>query len=111
MRNYFHGSKDGTCPSETFLDMVVAPNLKANHTFGCPIYAMNSKLAYGKTIKKWNSRAIVGLNLGPSPRYAMNVYLVLSLDTGMVSPHYHVQHDDFFETVSPKSGNPSILSH
>jgi hypothetical protein len=28
-----------------------------------------------------------------------------------VSPQFHVQHDDFFETVSPKAGNPAILSH
>jgi hypothetical protein len=28
-----------------------------------------------------------------------------------VSPQFHVQHDDFFETVSPKAGNPEILSH
>jgi hypothetical protein len=40
-----------------------------------------------------------------------NVSLVLSLDTGLVSPQFHVQHDDFFETVRPKAGNPAILSH
>jgi hypothetical protein len=47
----------------------------------------------------------------PSPRYARNVSLVLSLDTGLVSPQFHVQHDDLFETVSPKAGNPAVLSH
>jgi hypothetical protein len=28
-----------------------------------------------------------------------------------VSPQFLVQHNDFFETVIPKSGNPAILSH
>jgi hypothetical protein len=37
--------------------------------------------------------------------------LVLSLDTDLVSPQFHVQHDDLFETISPKSGNPVVLSH
>jgi hypothetical protein len=111
MRNSLPDSKDGTCPFERFLGVEVATNLKSNHTFGCPVYALNSKLASGKTIPKWNSRARVGLYIGPSPRHAINVSLVLSLDTGLVSPQFHVQHDDFFETVIPKAGNPAILSY
>jgi hypothetical protein len=111
MKNSLPDSKDGTCPFERFSGVEVAPNLKSNHTFGCPVYALNSKLASEKTIPKWNSRARIGLYLSPSPRHARNVYLVLSLDTGLVSPQFHVQHDDFFETVSPKSGNPAIISH
>jgi hypothetical protein len=111
MRNSLPESKDGTFPFEIFSGMEVAPNLKSNHTFGCPVYALSSKLASGKTIPKWNSRARVGLYIGPYPRHTRNVSLVLILDTGLVSPHFHVQHDDFFETVSPKAGNPAILSH
>jgi hypothetical protein len=111
MRNSLPDSKDGTCPFERFSGVEVAPNLKSNHTFGCPVYALNSRLASGKTIPKWNPRARVGLYIGPSPRHARNVSLVLSLDTGLVSPQFHVQHDDFFKTVSPKAGNPAILSN
>jgi hypothetical protein len=61
MRNSLPDSKDGTCPFERFSGVEVAPNLKSNHTFGCPAYALSSKLASGKTIPKWNSRARVGL--------------------------------------------------
>jgi hypothetical protein len=111
MRNSLPGSKDGTCTFERFSGVEVAPNLKSNHTVGCPVYALNSRLASGKTIPKWNPRARGGLYIGPSPRHARNVSLVLSLDTGLVSPQFHVQHDDFFETVIPKAGNPAILSH
>jgi hypothetical protein len=58
-------SKDGACPSERFAGVEVAPNLKANRTFGSPVYALNSKLASGKTIPKWDSRTRVGLYVGP----------------------------------------------
>jgi hypothetical protein len=111
MMNSLLDSKDGTCLSERFSGVEVAPNIKFNHTFGCPVYALNSKLASEKTIPKWDSRAIVGLYIGPSPSHARKVSLVLSLETGLVFPQFHVQHHDFFETVSPKAGNPTILSH
>jgi hypothetical protein len=97
MRNSFPDIKDRTCPSERFSGVEVAPNIKSNHTFGCPVYALNSKLASGKTIPKWNSRARVGLYIGPSPRHLRNISLVLILDTGQVSPQLHVQHDDFLK--------------
>jgi hypothetical protein len=97
MRNYLPDRRDGTSPSERFSSVEVAPNLKSSHTFGCPVYALNSKLASGKTIPKCNSRARVGLYLGPSSRHARNVSLVLSLDTGLVSPQFHLQHDVFLK--------------
>jgi hypothetical protein len=109
--NSLPGSKDGTCRTERLSHVEVAQNLKANHTFGFPVYALNGMLASDKTIPKWDSRARVGLYVGTSPRHAINVSLVLSLDTGLMSPKFHVQHDDFFETVSPKASNPLILSH
>jgi hypothetical protein len=89
----------------------VDPNFKANNAFGCPVYALNRKLASGKSIPKWDTRARVGLYLVPSPRHAINMSLVPSLDTGLVSPQFHVQHDDFFETVPPNAGNLAVLSH
>jgi hypothetical protein len=108
MINSLPDIKDGTCPSERFSGVEVAPNIKANHTCGCPVYALNSKLAAGKSIPKWDSRARVGLYL---PGHARNVYLVLSLDTSLVSPQFHVHHDNLFETVSPKAGNTTVLSY
>jgi hypothetical protein len=111
MRNSLPDSKDGTCPFERFSGVEVAPNLKSNHTFGCPVYALNSRLASRKSIPKWNPRARVGLYIGPSPRHARSVSSVLSLDTGLVSPQFHVQHDDFFETVGPKAGNQAVSSY
>ena len=38
--------------------------------------------------------------------HARNVYLVLNLHTGLVSPHYHCRFDDFFETT--RHGSPEV---
>ena len=41
----------------------------------------------------------VGVYLGHSPTHSRSVSLILSLSTGLVSPQFHVTHDDDFETV------------
>ena len=48
---------------------------------------------------KWDPRARLGIYIGNSPRHARSVSLILNLSTGHVSLQYHVQHDEFFETV------------
>ena len=60
--------------------------------------ALHSALASSNSIPRWDPRARLGLNLGPSPTHARNVHLVLSLSTGLVSPQFHCRFDDFFET-------------
>jgi hypothetical protein len=111
LRNSLPDREDATSPVERFSRVEVAPHLRENHPFGCPVYALNNRLQSGNRIPKWDSRARLGVYLGPSPRHASSVSLVLSLETGLVSPQFHVRHDDFFETVRPTSQNPSTLSH
>ena len=77
-----------------------------NHTFACPVFALQNELAAGNSVPKWSPRAQLGFNLGPSPMHARNVYLVLNLSTGLVSPQFHCKFDDFFETT--KYGAPDI---
>jgi len=96
---------------ERFTKVEVSPNLKGFHTWGCPIFALDASLQSGKKINKWNSRARLGVYLGNSPRHDSTVFLVLNLDTGHVSPQFHVQHDHFFETVRPNSSNPRTRSN
>ena len=103
--------EDGSCPLERFSKSDVSPQLKSNHTFGCPVYDLQDSLQAGGHLPKWNSRARLGIYLGPSPRYASSVSLVLSLSTGLVSPQFHVKHDNFFETVQPLSVNPTTPSN
>jgi len=110
LRNTLPDSKDGSCPLERFARADVAPKLKENHAFGCPVYALQNQLAAGGRIPKWNPRARLGLNLGPSPRHAGSVSLILNLQTGLVSPAFHVTHDDFFETVRPTATNATTIS-
>lgn len=77
----------------------VEGNMLNLHTFGCPVYVLNNKLQGGKQIPHWNPRARLGMYLGLSPRHAKNVSLVLNVNTGTVSPQFHIQHDEFFETI------------
>jgi hypothetical protein len=60
-------------------------------------------LQQGQKIRKWEERARVGIYLGPSLQHAKSVALVLLLFTGNVSPQYHVQFDDLFETVTKEN--------
>ena len=80
--------------------------MKYHHAFGCPVFALENDLAAGSSILHWSPRARLGVNLGSSPSHARNIYLVLNLHTGCVSPQYHCQFDDFFETV--RHGGPDV---
>jgi len=42
--------------------------------------------------------------LGPSPNHARSVHMILSLQTGHVSPQFHVYFDDMFETIREPMG-------
>jgi hypothetical protein len=82
-------------------------HIKHVHTFACPVFALQNALASGKLLPRWSPC----INLGPSPTHARNVYLVLNLKTGCVSPQYHCWFDDFFETTrhgGPQSSTVSI---
>ena len=110
IRNSLNIDQDNLSPLEKFTGVPVAPNLKHQHTFACPVYALDRGLQSGKKIPKWNPRSRLGLYLGNSPRHSRSVSMVLSLNTGLVSPMYHVDHDDFFETVRPSTGNSTTHS-
>jgi len=98
--------KDGTSRIELFSSIHVGSNMKHVHTFGCPVFVLQNVLASGKSLPRWSPRACLGLNLGLSPTHARNVYLVLNLTTGCVSPQYHCRFDDFFGTT--RHGGPDV---
>ena len=50
---------------------------------------------------KWTKRTRVGVYLGQSPQHARSVSLILSLQTGCVSPQFHCVVDSNFETTQP----------
>jgi hypothetical protein len=76
------------------------------HTFACPVFVLQNALPSSKPLSRWSPCARLGLDLGPSPTHARNVYLVLNLMTGCASPQYHCWFDDFFETTC--HGGPDI---
>eukprot|EP00957_Ditylum_brightwellii_P205762 15345260-Ditylum_brightwellii.AAC.1 len=81
-RNHIPSDDAGRSPLERFIGVKVQPNLKTHHVFGCPVYALDRSLQSGTgMLPKWNPRAQLGMNLGPSPRHARNVSLVLSPTT------------------------------
>ena len=96
----------GALQLELFSSICVGANMKHLHTFGFPVFALSNALAAGNSIPKWPPRTRIGLNLGPSLMHAHNVYLVLNLHTGLVSPQYHCRFDDFFETA--RHGSPEV---
>ncbi len=71
----------------------------------CPCYTLDSALQTVGGIKgKWLERSRVGVYLGRSPSHARSVALVLNIDTGRVSPQYHVQFDPSYQTIRKSFG-------
>ena len=91
-------------PMEAFLGTKVTMNPNHWSHFGCPVYVLDNNLQAGKKINKWQYRARVGCYLGQSPQHARTVALVLSLETGLVSPQFHVQMDTTFQTMRHSFG-------
>jgi hypothetical protein len=67
--------EDGSSWLELFSSIQVGAKMANNHAFACPVFALQNKLAAGNLIPKWSPRARLGLNLGPSPMHARDVYL------------------------------------
>jgi hypothetical protein len=89
----------GKAPIELFSQIASATDPKHFHPFGCPVYALSDRMQGGGKGPKWEERARVSIHLGNSPVHSRNVCLVLNVETGTVSPQFHVKYDDLFETV------------
>ena len=110
VRNSLPLPSTGVSPMEEFAKAKVSPKIKCHHAFGCPVFALDSRAASSKQLPKWEPRSRLGLYLGLSPKHASTVGLVLNIETGLVSPVFHASYDDFFETLRPSSGNPTVRS-
>jgi hypothetical protein len=86
-------------PMELFSNSNVAPNLRHEHPFGCPVYVL---IQGNMKALKWESRGRLGIYLGTSEFYAKTLGLVLSITAGLVSPQFHLKFDNDFLTVSQK---------
>ena len=84
---------------QIFSGAKVHHNSKHQKTFGCPVYVLDNSLQQNGIFHKWNQRSRVGIYLGKSPQHAKNVSLVLNRNTGLVSPQFHVEHDNNFDSM------------
>ena len=101
VRNKMADKPDGSSPLSRFSGVALGSNLKDFHVFGAPVYALQDDMASGSGgVHHWYPRSRIGMYIGPSPRHTRSVGLVMNLQTGLVSPQFHVKYDDFFETVS-----------
>ena len=95
-------------PLSKFAGTSIQPNLKHFHPFGCPVYVLQAPLQTRNHFPKWGERSRIGIFLCHSPHHASSVPLVLSTQTGLVSPQFHCVFDDDFDTVKKEQADMSI---
>jgi hypothetical protein len=110
LNNVLPTLEGGQSKLEFFSGIWVGSNMKVLHTLFCPVFALQNALAAGHSIPRWNPRARIGLNLGPSPTHARNIHLVLSLTTCLLSPQFHCRFDDFIKTCKHGASDASTQS-
>ena len=90
----------GIAPIELFTGVTKDVDMLRNeHTWGFLAYVLDPKLQDGKKLPKWNFRTRQGQYLGKSPKHSSSIELVRNLNTGFISPKFHVIYDHKFETV------------
>ena len=99
--NYTISNKSDRLPINLFSQVEEVNTTRHFHTFGCPAYVLDPELQSGKLRPrhKWEDRARVSINLGPSPQHGKSVHLLLNTQTGRVTPQFHVVFDDSFDTT------------
>lgn len=92
---------EGHAPADLFTGTTFPRHkLLQMHTWGCPVYVLDPKLQQGKKLPRWDARARRGMFVGFSSIHSSDVPLVLNLQTGHISPQFHVVFDNDFTTVS-----------
>jgi hypothetical protein len=69
------------------------------HVWGCPVYVLDPQLQAGKKFPRWQPQSRRGVFVGFSSMHSSEVPLVLNLQTGSITPQFHVVFDDYFSTV------------
>jgi hypothetical protein len=91
----------GLCPADLFTGSTIPRHrLKDIHVWGCPVYVLDPQLQAGQKLPRWQPRSRRAVFMGFSHLHSSDVPLVLNLETGSITPQYHVVFDDHFSTVS-----------
>jgi hypothetical protein len=70
------------------------------HVWGCPVYVLDKTISDGKKLPRWKPRSSRQMYVGMSSKHASTVPLCLNLDTGAITPQFHVVFDENFSTVT-----------
>jgi hypothetical protein len=109
VNNYVPRKGESKAPIELFSSTSLNKKFQHFHHFGCPVYVLDHNLQAGKKSgMKWKERVRLGINLGFSPQHAKSVHLVLSLQSGCVSPQFHCTFDSTFESLKEYTIPPSL---
>ena len=73
--------------------------LHNSRPWGYPSYVLELILKDGNKLPKWTPRYRRSQYLGSSPLYAITMGLERKIQTGNISPQFHFQFDDYFETL------------
>jgi len=97
--------KDGLNPLKKYSEITGKLVPTDFHTWGCPVYILDAANQGAIGTPKWEPRAHAGIYLGQSSCHTNTVVLVLNLQTGHISPQFHVVFDNEFSTL------PYLTSH
>jgi hypothetical protein len=98
--NHMPHSSSGLSPHDLF-SQTRWPHSKFQdcHVWGCPVYVLDKTMQDGKKLPRWKPRSTRHAYMGLSEHHASSVPLVLNLETGAITPQYHVVFDDWFATI------------
>jgi hypothetical protein len=100
LHNHTPDHSHGWSPLELFCGTQVdCQHLQRARVWGCPSYVLSPTLQDGKKIPKWAPRARRGQFLGFSKQHSSMIGLLRNIQTGSVTPQFHVVFDELFTTV------------
>ena len=81
---------NGSSPLSRLSGVEVNSSNKDFHVFGALVYVLKDGLTSGSDeVHHWYPRSRLGMYIGPSPRHARTVGLILNIQTGLISPQFH----------------------
>lgn len=99
--NHIPRSDTGLSPHDLFTRQRYPTNkLHDIHVWGCPAYVLDKTVQDGKKLPRWSTRGDRRMYMGISPDHHSSAGLCLNLETGAITPQYHVVYDDWFATVT-----------
>ena len=113
LHNYMPNPATGISPHDLFSKSRWSQvNFQHFHVWGCPVYVLDKTISDGKKLPRWKPRSTRQVYVGLSDKHAASVPLCLNLQTGAITPQFHVVFDEEFSTISstpedlPDFGSP-----